>query len=133
MSQNNECKLNSQKDWERWNRQFQSTAVAADLWDVIKGREDPIRKPIKPNISSFPRSAASATPAQTRSQSQGIGAAQVAEDSQATVQQDEPVEFADLTTAGQKSFTTAITMYENDLKAYNNQRLAIQKLVDLVN
>jgi len=79
-------------------------------YTVVQELEDPIRKPIKPIISSYPRSA---TAAQTRSQSQA------ADDSKSTVQQElqpGPVEFAHLTTAGQKSFTAAISIYENDLK-----------------
>ena len=78
MATTEDCKLNGQRDWERWNRQFQSSAVAADLWDMIKGREDSIQKPIKPKINSFPRSNAIV---QTRSRSR---ANQAAEDSQET-------------------------------------------------
>jgi hypothetical protein len=127
MSSNEECKLNSQRDWERWNRQFQSSAVAADLWDLIKGQENPIQKPIEPNINSFPRS----TTAQTRSQSQANN--QAAEESPSTVQQEDPIDFLDLSANGQKAFTAATTIYENRLRAYNNQRLGIQKLIDLIN
>src|SRR5205814_7716191 len=61
---------------------------------------------------------------------------QATEDSQSTAQQETqlgPVEFAHLTTAGQKSFSIAVTLYENKLKPYNTQRLGIQKLIDLIN
>src|SRR4051812_30643759 len=114
MSSNEDCKLNSPKDWERWNRQFKSTAVAADLWDVLQGLESPIQKPLKPDINSFPRTT---PPISTRSQSQAASG-QATDDSQGTVQQEEPAQvqaqYADLTSAGQNAFKAALTIYEND-------------------
>jgi hypothetical protein len=132
MSTTEECKLNSPLDWERWRRQFQSTARAADLWEVVQGLEAPIQRPAEPNINSYPRS----TAPQTRSQSRAAAADGQTDDSQSTVQQEPqpgPVEFANLTAAGQTSYTTAISLYERKLKAYNTQRLGIQKLIDLIN
>ncbi len=121
-----ETKLDSPADWERWRRQFQSLARAADLWRVVQGLQTPIEMPVEPNMTSYPHS----TPAlQTRSQSQA------AEDSQSTVQQENqlgPVEFAHLTPAGQKSFQIAMSLYENKMKAYNTQRQGIQKLIDFI-
>ena len=116
MTTNEECKLSGPTDWERWRRQFQLTARAADLWDIVQGLEDPIRKPAEPNINSYPRSAATAPPAQTRSQSQA------ADDSHSTVQQElqsGPVKFAHLMNADQKFFIAVISIYENKLKVYN--------------
>ena len=71
-----------------------------------------------------------------QSQSQADSQATAAEDSQLTVQQAShtgPVEFAHLSTAGQKSYSAALTIYENKLKIYNHQQLVIQKLIDLIN
>ena len=98
---------------------------------MIQGQETPIQKPVEPKIDSYLTPTAAAA-LQTRSQSQ----ATATEDSQSTVQQASqqgPIEFADLSTNGQKSYSAALVIYENKLKAYNNQRLAIQKLVDLIN
>src|SRR5437667_2401027 len=102
----NECQLNTPADWESWKEEFQSMAMAADLWEIVQGREIRIQKPVEPNINSYPRTAAAA---QTRSQSQAADSqATAAEDSQSTVQQSGPVEFAHLTTAGQKSYSAAL-------------------------
>ena len=133
MSTNQECKLNSQLDWECWRWQFQLTARAADLWNLIQRLEASIQKLAEPNINSYSCSASAPPPVQTCSQSQTDN--QTTEDFQSTVQQEPqgPVEFAHLTTTGQKSYTTAILMYENKLKAYNTQQLGIQKLIDFTN
>ena len=115
---NEECKLSDLTDWEHWRRQFQSMARAADLWNIVQELKDSIQKSAESNINSYSCSAATASPAQMHSQSQA------ADDSHSTVQQElqsGPVEFAHLMNAGQKSFTAAISMYKNKLKAYNTQ------------
>src|SRR5439155_26026378 len=87
MPTTNECQLNTPADWELWKEEFQFMAMAADLWEIVQGREIRIQKPVEPNINSY---LCSAAPAQTRSQSQA------AEDSQSTVQQEiqGPIDFA---------------------------------------
>jgi hypothetical protein len=69
-----ECKLESPTDWECWRWQFQMTARATDLWEVVQGLEDPIWKPAEPDINSYPLTAVVAQMC-----------AQAAEDSQSTI------------------------------------------------
>ena len=102
-------------------------AVAADLWNVLQGLEASMQKPIKSRINIYSHMPVTV---QTHSQSQA------ADDSQLNVQQDSQtglMKYANLMNAGQKSFTAAITMYENDLKTYNLEQLVIQKLVKFIN
>ena len=99
-----ETKLDSPADWERWKRQFQSLARATDLWRVVGGLQTPLEMPDEPKFSSYPRAAA--TQSQTRSQSLAV------EDSQSTVQQETqgptvPTEYAHLSTAGKKDYSSA--------------------------
>ena len=58
--------------------------------------------------------------------------ATVAEDSQLTVHQSESIKFAHLTTADQKIYTTALTIYKNKLRAYNLQQHEIQQLIEYI-
>ena len=113
-----ESKLDGPADWESWRRQFQSLARATDLWRVVQGLETPIEKPDRPKFSSYPRAAAA-----TQSQTQTCSKSLAAEDSQSTVQETQgPTDFAHLSAAGQKAYTGANSIYENELKAYSNIR-----------
>ncbi len=130
MSTNN-FKLNSLKDWEQWDWQFTSTAIAADLWEMIQGQEASIQKPIESKIDSYLTSTAVAA-LQTHSQSQTTAT----EDSQSMIQQvsqQKSVEFINLSTTDQKFYLVILIIYKNKLKVYNNQQLVIQKLINLIN
>ncbi len=116
MSMNN-CKLNSLKDWEQWNQQFTLTVIAADLWEMIEGVKAPKWKPVESEISFYSCST------QTSTQSHSSQSQTVSEDS---------VDFTELSTESQKIYISVITLYKNKLKAYNNQQLVIQKLIDFI-
>ena len=80
---------------------------------------------------SLTSAAAAAAAAIICSQSQAADfQATVAEDF--TVHQLKFVEFAHLTTADQKIYTTALTIYKNKLKAYNFQQHKIQQLIEYI-
>ena len=92
--------------------------MTADIWEIVQDYEIQIQKSVESNIEFFSLTSAAAAAAVTCSQSQAADSqATVAEDS--TVYQSESVEFAHLTTANQKIYTTALTIYKNKLRAYN--------------
>ena len=94
--------------------------MTADIWKIIQDHKIQIQKSVESNIKFFSLISAAAAAAVTHSQLQTADfQATVAEDS--TVHQSESVEFAHLTTADQKIYTTALTIYENKLRTYNLQ------------
>ena len=99
--------------------------MAADLWEVVQGRETRLQKPVKPDIASFLRSTRANSAAAEESQT-------VAESQSQSASQQAPIGLTNLTAGNQTLYVTAMNLYENELKAYNSQRRELQQLIDYI-
>jgi hypothetical protein len=115
--------LQSQDDWEAWNREFMSRAVASDLWKHIdpEDYEDFLTRPEKPGFELFRKRADLPL---TRSASQA--STHTATPELTTSEPAETVE--DLTTEGRQQYNLKWSMFQYDAKIYELQRTAIKDL-----
>ncbi len=100
--------LNSPEDWDQWNTQFVSKAVAASLWKSIDPNNPvpmPIERPVPPSMNDYPVKAG--TPA-------GFATA------------------ASLTSDGRASFSLDWNVYTHLLRRYEKEADSFKHLKDFV-
>jgi hypothetical protein len=121
-SEANKASLRGPEDWEEWEHQFKSQAVAFDLWDQITGDEPLIRKPRMPEIAGYQQQA------QTRGGA-GRGRAGNAGRSQ-TVDDDDSSDpsVAQLTDQSRNAYQLDMQRYIQSQREYKEQSTAVQKL-----
>jgi hypothetical protein len=115
--------LNGPDLWEDWEQQFQSQAIAYDLWDHIDRNEPLIKKPIMPDRDSYQRQV------QTRaSTGRTTGSSQTqAGTSRSQTAEPEPT-IGDLTKQAREAFQYDMQFYIQCQKEYKEQVTSIQKL-----
>jgi hypothetical protein len=115
--------LNGYEDWEAWNHELMSRAVAANLWECIDpdNDEDFLEKPAKPGFSQFRKKA----DIQTRNTRASSHAATPAPEPVTN----EPARSAeDLTTEARQQYGLLWSIFQHDTKQYDIQRAAIKEL-----
>jgi len=121
--------LKNPDKWDAWNKQFQSRAVAALLWDLIdptnEDDEDLFEhKAVQPNVKDYEKRRIVGG-MNTRSQH-----------SDATMQSEEsdpngqPTSVADMTAAGRAAFNADWNIFVFQTKTYTDQQKAIKELKD---
>jgi hypothetical protein len=116
--------LNRQEDWEAWNHELMSRAVAANLWECIDpdNDEDFLEKPEKPGFSQFRKRV---VPAQTRSSQTPSARATPAPE---LVTNEQARSAEDLTTEARQQYGLMWSIFQHDAKQYEIQRAAIKEL-----
>jgi hypothetical protein len=112
--------LASSNDWESWNLQFQAQAVAGDIWAQIQGLTPFLDKPTAPALKEHKHTTPSSTVESTPGNDPDTG----------TLDRplNPPIKIADLTTDGFRSYQMEWTIYQSDLKEYNQQVEEVKKL-----
>jgi len=109
MSTKTDIILCSPEDWTEWDREFESKAVAMDLWDYIKENPDELlTKPVRPNPADYRLAGAT-----TRSQSSTISGGS------STI---------DLNPEETRNFQVAWNVYTDKKKEYDAQKDNIRNL-----
>jgi hypothetical protein len=114
-SEANKTSLRGPEDWEEWEHQFKSQAVAFDLWDHIEGDEPLIRKPRMPETASYQRQARRGNPGRGQS-------SQIVDD------EDSDPSVAQLTDQSRNAYQLDMQRYIQSQKEYKEQTTAVQKL-----
>ena len=109
--------LQGPDNWTEWNDEFQSQAIAMNLWDYIKENPKPLlTEPAKPVASKY-KTASSSTPTTTTSTT-----------STTTEPIVQPTQVADLNAEETRKFQVAWNIYASDLKQYKAQANNIRDL-----
>ena len=116
--------LTSSNDWELWDLQFQAQAIAGNLWDQIQGLAPFLGKPTAPDLAKHKhKSPSSQSAAQSTITARGSLDPGTEEDPRATPatgsSSSTPIQITDLTADGFRTFQLAWTIYQSDLKEYN--------------
>ena len=119
--------LRGPDDWDKWDKQFRTKAVAYSLWEHI----DPearvpkafLTEPEEPKLRDYPTGTRESTVTEGESQSQGCRRQQRG----STV-----MTIADLTLEGQKAYQLAWTVYTHRLKQYTDEKNNIREFKNWV-
>jgi len=138
--------LSTADDWDTWSQQFRGKAIAADIWEAIKGTETFLRKPTAPDINNYPRTAPSpathgipatqATPAtqtiQATATSGTVDGITASTENILTPDGSTDGILDDLSPESYRSLNYQMTMYQLKLKDYKEQKEHVRLLKEWV-